>query len=198
MRSARYTIAAAVVAALCVTGVSLAQGGSRSPRRATARAAKVIRGPRGRPGARGPQGPIGPAGPAGPAGARGATGAQGPAGPGLHKFVGVVAPAGTRATLINFGGVSIDAGCPSGNEDMAIRNSSGTTGARVVIAGGSDQGLMQTGGDFSGTNLTAPSSSHGAGTATVLFADHKVTTVTFGYDHQPSGDCSYWGEVGSN
>ena len=143
-------------------------------------------------------GPIGPTGPAGARGAAGLRGPAGPAGPASHKFVGIVGVDQPTKTLISLGGVLIDANCASGVENMDIHNNSGTTGARVVTQGVSDQGPFGTGGDFSGTNLTPDNTSHGAGTGSVLFATGTVTTVLFGYDHQPSGACSYWGELITN
>jgi hypothetical protein len=73
-------LVAAVVTALTVAAVSLADSNSGGKSEKASAAAKKKRGPRGKPGPRGPQGPEGPAGQAGAAGPAGAPGAQGPPG----------------------------------------------------------------------------------------------------------------------
>src|SRR4051794_23248416 len=81
----------ALLAALGIAGVSLADshttgGGGGGPAATMAKAHK-----RGKPGPRGPQGPVGPAGPKGDPGAPGAKGATGDRGP-----AGPAGPAGER------------------------------------------------------------------------------------------------------
>jgi hypothetical protein len=78
MNGMRAALVAAVITALVVAGVSLAETKSTtSPKADTA----AKRGKRGPAGPRGPQGAEGPVGPTGATGAQGAQGAVGPAGP---------------------------------------------------------------------------------------------------------------------
>jgi hypothetical protein len=79
MRSVRWALTAALVTALVVAGVSLAESGGPKGDKATASAAK--KGRRGPPGPRGPRGPEGPPGPQGSAGSPGPPGAAGEQGP---------------------------------------------------------------------------------------------------------------------
>lgn len=82
MRGIRAALTVALITAVTVAGVSLADSsgdGTSSKAKAEA-AAQGKRGPRGKTGPAGPRGPQGAEGPAGAPGPRGADGAQGPAG----------------------------------------------------------------------------------------------------------------------
>jgi Collagen triple helix repeat (20 copies) len=96
LRSSRMAIVAAVIAALCVTGVSVAETRSDGGAKATAAASKKgKRGKRGKPGARGAPGATG---------ARGATGATGPQGPkGDTGAKGDTGPAGPQLDVVPSG-----------------------------------------------------------------------------------------------
>jgi hypothetical protein len=85
MRGIRAALTVALITAVSVAGVSIAESsgdGTFSKAKAKA-AAQGKRGPRGKTGPAGPRGPQGPEGPAGPAGAAGTPGAAGaPGAPG--------------------------------------------------------------------------------------------------------------------
>jgi hypothetical protein len=104
MRWIRSAAAIAVITAVTVAGVSIADSsGGNSPK---AKASATKRGPRGKTGKtgpRGPQGPEGPAGAAGAPGAPGAPGAQGPAGPGARWAL----ITGNGTLLAQSGGISV-------------------------------------------------------------------------------------------
>src|SRR3954447_13623768 len=109
MRWMRSAAVIAVITAVVVAGVSLAD---RSGGKPEAKASAAKRGPRGKTGPRGPQGPEGPAG------ANGAPGALGPPGPApdtsqfLQRTVTVV----TSGTVTQGSFASRVANCPAGFE----------------------------------------------------------------------------------
>lgn len=148
MKSARLAIIAALVAALCVTGVSVAQSGGGTDRHATV-AAKKKTGP---PGPRGPQGP---AGPQGAAGAAGAAGARGPAGASATALWAVIA---ADATLTRGSHVVSSTkqgtGAYAVRFDRNVRNCAyeATLGQNPSDAGSGPAGFIGTTGEFISVN----------------------------------------------
>lgn len=112
MNGMRGAIIAAILTALVVAGIAVADttGGKRPTADSAAK-----RGKRGPAGPRGPQGPIGPAGPAGPAGVPGAPGPPGdPGAPGAPGITTVTMRSGPTFT-VNRNGFNVgDASCLAG------------------------------------------------------------------------------------
>jgi hypothetical protein len=176
MRSTRLPIAAALVAALVVGGVSLAEGGGR-PFATTAQedvkggatAKKVKRGPRGKRGPAGPRGPQGPEGPQGAKGDPGSTGPTGPSGPsGERGETGARGPSNayyvSKASSVQLGGsfatMAILSALPAGKYLITGELSLQSDGfaafvqCDVVGAGNSASGRVHVGNDNPETRLT--------------------------------------------
>jgi hypothetical protein len=110
MRWIRSAAAVAVITAIAVAGVSLADSsGGNSPK---AKSAATKRGPRGKTGKTGPRGPQGPEGPAGPAGAGTGYSTTEADARFLRRTITIINSA--TVNVGTFGGTT--ANCPSGYE----------------------------------------------------------------------------------
>jgi len=173
MKALRVALCAAVVTALTVAGVSLADnsGGGGSSK---AGAAAEKRGPRGKTGPAGPRGPQGPQGPPGAAGANGTNGAPGAAGaagaPG-HDVGARFAVVDANGTLSRgFGATAVNHSAGSGSYRVAfntnVRNCDyiGTIGLSGA-AGTSPPGQITVVGDALDVNGVFVTTANAAGTA---------------------------------
>jgi hypothetical protein len=124
-------------------------------------------------------------------------------GQGVRKFFKEIAT-DDNEDIVTFGGVRLSASCAGGSTPALIAAEEPATSNRIMINGnnGNDAASDHYGiaGDFSAVDLTpgGGGATEGNGTATVVSAGGRVTTIEFGYSRVefniPDG-CVFWGLV---